>query len=117
MRYELKIYADTPEELARLLLTIEDNKNCAVPLVPSQVKKPVADKTSSAIAEETEKKVSILAEVTFEGVKEALVSISRNKGRQAAVDILAHFGVAKIPELKPEKYKEFMEKAEIVLKD
>ena len=41
---------------------------------------------------------------TFEEAKAAVIRISKEKGRDAAVAVLAKFNVAKLPELKPEHY-------------
>lgn len=42
--------------------------------------------------------------VTYDDVKALVLQVSKDKGRDAAAAVLAGFGVAKAPELKPEQY-------------
>lgn len=42
--------------------------------------------------------------VTYDDVKTLVLKVSKDKGREAAAAVLAGFGVAKAPELKPEQY-------------
>lgn len=42
--------------------------------------------------------------VTYEDVKTLVLRVSKDKGRDTAAGVLAGFGVAKAPELKPEQY-------------
>lgn len=41
---------------------------------------------------------------TYEDAKAAVLKISKDKGRDAAVTVLSKFGVQKLPDLKPENY-------------
>ncbi len=44
------------------------------------------------------------ATVTYEDVRTLVLQVSKEKGRDVAAAVLALFGVAKAPELKPEQY-------------
>ena len=46
----------------------------------------------------------ILGHVAYEDAKAAVLKISKDKGRDAAVTVLSKFGVQKLPDLKPENY-------------
>lgn len=48
---------------------------------------------------------------SVEDVKTAALKLAQTKGRQALVDLLGKFGVAKTPELKPEQYDDFLKQA------
>jgi hypothetical protein len=41
-------------------------------------------------------------------VNAAIIALAKSKGRDAAVAVLQQFGVAKVPELKPEQYAAVM---------
>lgn len=43
------------------------------------------------------------AEVTYEDAKNAILELSKTKGRDAAVAVLSSFGAAKLPDVKPEQ--------------
>jgi len=45
-----------------------------------------------------------IATVTYEDVRTLVLQVSKEKGRDVAAAVLALFGVAKAPELKPEQY-------------
>lgn len=49
--------------------------------------------------------------VSYPDVVTAINTLAKAKGRDAAVDLLAQFGAAKGPDLKPEQFAEFIQKA------
>ena len=53
--------------------------------------------------------------VTYEDVKTLVLKVSKEKGRDAAAGVLAGFGVAKAPELKPEQYAAAVAQLQAVL--
>ena len=53
--------------------------------------------------------------VTYEDVKTLVLKVSKEKGRDAAAGVLAGFGVAKAPELKPEQYADAVAQLQAVL--
>lgn len=56
-----------------------------------------------------------VTEVTYEDVKTLVLKVSKDKGRDAAAGVLAGFGVAKAPELKPEQYADAVAQLQAVL--
>jgi hypothetical protein len=51
------------------------------------------------------------ASVTYDDVKTMIGKLGAGKSRQAVIDLLAEFGVAKGPDLKPEQFAGFVAKA------
>jgi hypothetical protein len=41
---------------------------------------------------------------TYQATADAVTKLARTKGRDAAVAVLAHFGAAKLPDVKPEQF-------------
>lgn len=77
---------------------------------PPKVDKPVAEKPKEAPQEEItdtgeDGEDDIVAEPSFDDVKEAILKVNRLKGKPAAKAILAKFGAEKVgPEIKEKDY-------------
>lgn len=76
-------------------------------------KKPAAETASSpsgATPPTTEKKADAPAgnQPTYDQVKDKLLALSKEKGREPTVALLSRFGVARGPDLKPDQYAKFI---------
>lgn len=52
---------------------------------------------------------------SYDDVKAKVVALSKEKGREPAVQLLQRYGVAKAPELAPEQYAEFIKDVDAIL--
>lgn len=75
--------------------TVDAKKSAAVSQQSETAAAPNASKPEASTS---------VAAVTYDDVKALVLQVSKNKGRDAAAAVLAGFGVAKAPELKPEQY-------------
>lgn len=83
---------------------------------PEPKPEPKAEKKAKDKAEareespkETAPQPQAQANPSYDEVKAAVVKLTADKGRDAAVAVLGQFKVAKATELKPEQYAEFLE--------
>lgn len=78
----------------------------AKPKAAPATAKPTAAAAPTPVAAlaPTPSPVAALPAASYEDVKKAVLSVVQSCGREAAVAMLAEFGVAKSPELKPEQY-------------
>jgi hypothetical protein len=83
----------------------------AAPTAPSS---PTAEVAPAAAPETSEP----AAPATYDDVKRAIIEVSKAKGRDAAVALLAEFGAAKGPDLQPtpDKFAPFVARAAELLK-
>lgn len=75
--------------------TVDAKKSAAVSQQSETAAAPNASKPEASTS---------VAAVTYDDVKALVLQVSKDKGRDAAAAVLAGFGVAKAPELKPEQY-------------
>ena len=80
--------------------------------VPANAK-PAAKPPAPTPAAEAE--IASAPEATYDDVKRAIIEVSKAKGRDAAVALLAEFGATKAPDLKPEQYAALRARAAEVL--
>jgi len=73
----------------------------AKPPKPAAVSQP---SETVAVSPASKPEASTSAPVTYDAVKTLILKLSGSKGRDAAAGVLAGFGVAKGPDLKPEQY-------------
>jgi hypothetical protein len=87
--------------------------------VKAEVKKAApAPKAEAPAPKAEEPKAEAVKEtaIPYTDVAAAVVELAKVKGRDAAVKVLAEFGVSKATELKPEQYAEAIEKAKAATK-
>lgn len=105
------------KELTALILKLNSTP-VSVPASPPPTSPPVvtedkpAKKTKAAKKEEPITALETEG-VTYDQVKDAILALSKAKGRDAVVKLLTQFGAAKGPDLKPEQYAEFHKAAEV----
>lgn len=82
---------------------------------PAAVALAKKDETSAA---ELGVDTSAVVETTYDDVKKAILEVSKSKGRDAALKLLAQFGAEKGPDLQktPEKFGAFVTAANALLK-
>lgn len=76
---------------------------------PAATPEPKAE--PAAAAAEAEPKAQAEAS-TYQDAASAITKLSRAKGRDAAVALLAQFGASKLPEVKPEQFADIIAAAE-----
>lgn len=54
-------------------------------------------------------------QVTYDNVRDMLLRVHQNFGREVTLDLLSKFGVAKGPDLKPEQYTNLVREADVML--
>jgi len=80
---------------------VKPTKTKAEPKVEAPIEKapePVAEQPAAADA----------PAIAVADVNAAIIALAKAKGRDAAVGVLGKFGVAKVPELKPEQYADVL---------
>jgi hypothetical protein len=75
----------------------------APPVAPAPTTSPVATAPAAT------------ATPSFKAVADALVEVVAKRNREAGIDLLAKYGAAKVPELKPEDYRAFIDDAKALL--
>lgn len=76
---------------------------------------PSSGSTNESPASAAQSATGASPPVTYEDAKKALLNLSKEKGREAAVTLLQRFGVQKGPDLKPAQWAEFIKDAEAVI--
>lgn len=88
----------------------------AVDKAPPPAKdKPAAEVKTDTTAKEKPVEEAKATEVTYDQIKPLIIKVNTTKGREAATKLLADFGVARGPDLKPEQYADFFAAATKVL--
>lgn len=77
---------------------------------------PIAEAAEVVVSESKQEATSApeaaaASPVSYPDVVTAINALAKAKGRDAAVDLLGQFGAAKGPDLKPEQFAEFIQKA------
>lgn len=82
----------------------------------TEAPKPEPEAEESSAATQEQKDEPAAAEgITYEAVAAAITKLSRTKGRDAAVGVLAQFDAKKLPDVAPEKFAEVLAAAEEAL--
>jgi hypothetical protein len=107
-----------------LELAINENtqaiRDMIAAIMANGVSAPVAKAKPAAKSEPTPAPVAPVAEATagtpsYQDAAQAVTKLSRIKGRDAAVALLAQFGAGKLPEVKPEQFAEVITAANIAI--
>ncbi|NYT44583.1 hypothetical protein H0A64_07050 [Alcaligenaceae bacterium] len=88
--------------------TKTDPKSDAAPA--SEQTQPASDSSSSSSSEST-----ATGNASYDDAKAAVLRLSKEKGREAAVDALSRFGVTKLPDLDKDSYGALVDLVEEVL--
>lgn len=122
---QLSITVDLdPDEVKSLLKTITSRLEAAPSAQAAAVVQ--TEKAAKAAAEapaneppETKpakkEKPAAKAEATYDDAKKAILDLSSDKGREAAVAVLAKFGAGKLPEVDESKYAEVVAEAQAAM--
>lgn len=81
---------------------------------PSSAPTPTASDNSASSSTESEAASNTKA-ATYEDAKKAILTLSKEKGRQASVDALARFGAEKLPDLPKDRYADLVALVEEVM--
>lgn len=82
---------------------------------PAETTKAPAKSTGSKPSKPAPKAAQEGPALIYEDVKKRVVEVSKAKGRDDTIDLLARFGVDKAPDLKENQYAQFVEAADLVL--
>lgn len=72
---------------------------------------PKSTEAPAVTQEQKDESAAAAVEVTYQEAAAAITSLSRVKGRDAAVALLKKFGAAKLPDVKPEDFAAIVEEA------
>ena len=100
MKYELKVIADSKEELLALLVGVE----------PKDTTKKEVPKKEAPKAEEP------LPDYTLEAVQKAFGDLAKAGMKSDLKELLSKHGVKKVSELPPDEYRNVMDELEELLK-
>lgn len=103
MKYELKVIADSKEELLELL--------CG-----ACVEEPKEAPQDGPPKEEAPKAEEPLQDYTLEAVQKAFGDLAKAGMKSDLKELLSHHGVKKVSELPPEEYGNIMDELEELLK-
>ena len=104
MKYELKVIADSKEELLALLVGVEPKVKEVSQVEPPQVKA------------EPKKAEEPLPAYTLESVQKAFGDLAKAGMKADLKELLSRHGVKKVSELPPEEYGNIMDELEELLK-
>jgi hypothetical protein len=120
MSLELVIEKNT-EAIRELIAVIKAGSGVAVTNISATevVERPgkVADAVAPVVkpepeplkqAESTPEQPADKSPVTYQEAASAITKLSREKGRDVAIEVLAKFGATKLPEVKPEKFADLV---------
>jgi hypothetical protein len=91
------------QSIDRLIEVISATNCTAAPAAPSNLARKPEQPTTTAVGASDADGANTAA-VPYEKVRDAVVSLSSTKGRDAAVAVLNGLGVKNAKELKPEQY-------------
>lgn len=106
MSLEKEIH-DNTQAIRDLIAAMERHQN-HLPAPHHKVAQPAVKEEEIVLPFVQEVKEEKKPEVTLEQAKTAFLDLIKSKGRDAGIAILTAFHAAKLPEVKPESYPEFM---------
>lgn len=96
--------AETPAAHAPTQPTAEADVATAAPEKTADASPPTVEPAAAEPQPSTAATASPTEPVDYKTAAEAVTKVSRAKGRPAAIEVLAKFGAAKLPDVKPEQF-------------
>ena len=106
MKYELKVVADSKEELLALLVGVE----------PKKAEPKKAEPKKAEPKKEVPKAEEPLPAYTLESVQKAFGDLAKAGMKSDLKELLSKHGVKKVSELPPDEYRNVMDELEELLK-
>ena len=116
MKYELKVVADSKEELLALLVGVEPKKAEPKKAEPKKAEPKKAEPKKAEPKKEVPKAEEPLPAYTLESVQKAFGDLAKADMKSDLKELLSRHGVKKVSELPPEEYGNIMAELEELLK-
>ena len=113
MKYELKIEADTPDELFNLFKNLKDRPINELPK-PSKVVVEVGDEPQPQPEPEPVKEESAAPVITIDDVRRKFKEKANTGNKAHMREILQHYGADCVSNLSSEHYADVMQELELV---
>ena len=108
------IRACAPTTAAQVAAVVAEAPEAETAKAKIPAKDPAKDPATAEVSDAAEHGKTA-ATATYEDAKAAVLKISKEKGRDAAVAVLSAFGVQKLPDLQPENYGALVAKVDEAL--
>lgn len=116
MKYELKVIADSKEELLALLCGVEPNVNAELKIRGMTKEEPKPEPKKEVPKPEAPKAEEPLPDYTLESVQKAFGDLAKAGMKSDLKELLSRHGVKKVSELPPDEYGNVMDELEELLK-
>lgn len=116
MKYELKVIADSKEELLALLVGIEPKVNVELKVSDTTKEEPKPEPKKEVPKKAEPKAVESLPDYTLEAVQKAFGDLAKAGMKSDLKELLSRHGVKKVSELPPDEYGNIMGELEELLK-